>query len=128
MRYAFFLAVPIALAGAQPAIPQAPTAVNVQLSNFKFSPRTIVLDRGKPYVLRLYNASGGGHDFAAPAFFAASSIAPFDRRWVRGGEVEVPPGQLRLIRLTAPAPGTYKLKCTHRFHKTLGMSARIIVR
>jgi uncharacterized cupredoxin-like copper-binding protein len=128
MRYAFLLAVPIALLGAQPAAPQAAAAVNVQLSNFKFTPRTIVLDHGRNYVLRLYNASGGGHDFTAREFFAAASIAPSDRRWIRGGEVEVPPGQLRVIRLTAPAAGRYKVKCTHRFHKMLGMGGTIIVR
>jgi len=128
MRYAFCLAAPLAIIGAQPASPQAPAAIEVQLSNFKFAPRTIVLQQGRPYVLRLHNASSGGHDFTAPAFFAASTIAAADRRWVTQGEVEVPPGQLREIRLTAPAAGSYKLKCTHRFHKMLGMSGKIIVR
>jgi uncharacterized cupredoxin-like copper-binding protein len=128
MRYAYLLAAPLVVLGAQPATPQAPTAVNVQLSNFKFMPRTIVLDRGKSYALRLYNASGGAHDFSSRTFFAAAVIAPSDRRWVIDGEVEVPPGQLREIRLTAPAAGRHKLKCTHRFHKTLGMSGAIIVR
>lgn len=127
MRYAFLLA-PFIMIAAQPATPQAPAAVNVQLSNFTFAPKTIVLDHGRPYVLRLYNASDGGHDFTAPAFFAASMIAPSDRRWISEGEVEVPPGQLREIRLTAPAAGQYKLKCTHSFHKMLGMSGKIIVR
>lgn len=128
IRYAFLLAIPIAMLGAQPATPQPAPAVNVQLSNFKFSPRTIILDHGRTYSLRLYNASGGGHDFTAREFFAAASIAPSDRRWVTDGEVEVPPGQLRVIRLTAPAAGRYKVKCTHRFHKLLGMSGTIIVR
>ena len=128
MRYAFLFPISLVALGAQPAAPQTPAAVNVQLSNFKFTPRTIVLDRGRAYVLRLYNASSGGHDFTARDFFAAASIAPPDRRWVTEGEVEVPPGQLREIRLTAPAAGRYKLKCTHTFHKTLGMSGAIIVR
>ena len=128
MRYAFLLAVPIAALGAQSATPRAAAAVNVQLSNYKFTPRTIVLDHGRAYVLRLYNASGGGHDFNAPAFFRAATIAPSDRRWVAGGEVEVPPGQLREIRLNAPTAGSYKVKCTHSFHKMLGMSGKIVVR
>lgn len=128
MRYAFLAALPLAIIGAQPATPQAPAAVNVQLSNFKFAPRTIVLDRGRSYALRLYNASGGGHDFTAREFFAAARVAPSDRRWIANGEIEVPPGQLREIRLTAPAAGRYKVKCTHRFHKTLGMTGTIIVR
>lgn len=122
------LAIPLAVLGTQSASPQAPAAINVQLSNFEFTPRTIVLDHGRTYVLRLYNASGGGHDFTARTFFAAAAVAPSDRRWLRQGEVEVPPGQLRVIRLTAPAPGRYKVKCTHTFHKTLGMSGTIVVR
>ena len=62
------------------------------------------------------------------AIFATASIAPSDRRWVSNGEVEVPPNQLREIRLTAPAAGRYKVKCTHKFHKMLGMTGTIIVR
>ena len=45
------------------------------------------------------------------------------------GEVEVRPGMTHDIQLTAPAaPGRYKVKCTHTFHKLLGMSGAIIVR
>jgi plastocyanin len=129
MRYAFLSAIPLALLGAQPATTQAPAVVNVQLSNFKFTPKTIVLDRGRSYVMRFYNPTKDGHDFTAPAFFAASRIAPEDRRMVMEGEVEVHPGMTHEVRLTAPAaPGRYKVKCTHRFHKLLGMSGTIIVR
>lgn len=128
MRYAFALMLPAALLGAQPASPQTPVAFNVQLSSFKFTPRTIVMDRGRRYVLRLYNASDDGHNFVSPSFFRAASIAASDRRWVRDGEVEVPPGQVREIRLTALAPGRYKLKCSHRMHKFFGMSGAIVVR
>lgn len=128
MRYAFLLAVPVAMFGAVPVASQAPAAVNVQLSNFKFTPRTIVLDHGRSYVLRLQNSASGGHDFTAADFFAAASIAPGDRRWIVDGEVEVPPGQLREIHLTAPATGSYKLKCSHTLHKSFGMSGHIIVR
>ncbi|MFL6771945.1 MAG: copper-binding protein, partial [Sphingomicrobium sp.] len=63
MRYAFLLAVPISILGAQPMAAQAPTVVNVQLANFKFTPRSIVLDHGHAYVLRLQNVASGGHDF-----------------------------------------------------------------
>ena len=129
MRYAFILALPLAMIGAQPAAPQAPRVISVELRNFKFTPRTIVLDHGQAYLLRLTNSAKGGHDFSAPEFFAASRIAPADRKAVAGGEIEVHPGMVHEIRLTAPnAPGRYKLRCTHRFHKTLGMTGAIIVR
>lgn len=128
MRYALLLALPLALA-VPSATAQAPAVVNVQLSNYKFTPKTIVLDRGRSYVLRLHNVSRGGHDFTAPAFFAAARVRPEDRHLIRGGEVEVPPGMVHAIRLTAPAaPGRFKLKCTHTFHKFFGMSGSIVVR
>jgi plastocyanin len=128
MRYAPLLALPLVLA-VPSATAQAPTVFNVQLSSFKFTPKTIVLDRGRSYVLRLTNVSKDGHDFTAPAFFAASRIAAEDRHMVRAGEVEVHPGMTHAIRLTTPAaPGRYKVKCTHTFHKLLGMSGTIIVR
>lgn len=128
MRYAFLIAGSIAALGAQQATPQAAATLNVVLSNFKFMPQTIVLDRGKPYILRLHNTSAGGHDFTAPGFFGAASITPADRKWITDGEVEIPPGQVREIRLSAPSAGRYKVKCTHRFHKLLGMTGTIIVR
>lgn len=129
MRYAFLIAIPLIALGAQQATPQGPRVVNVQLSSFKFTPKTIVLDRGRAYVMRFTNVSKDGHDFTAPAFFAASKIAAEDRRMVMEGEVEVHPGMTHEVRLTAPAaPGRYKVKCTHTFHKLLGMSGTIIVR
>lgn len=127
MRISMLFALPLMLA-VPAATAQAPAAVNVQLSSFEFTPRTIVLDHGKTYLLRLHNASNAGHDFAAPTFFSAASITAEDRRWVMEGVVAVPPGQVREVRLTAPAAGSHKLKCTRAFHKMLGMSGKIIVR
>lgn len=127
MRHSMLLAFAV-VALAPPATAQAPAVVNVQLSNFKFTPREIVLDHGRSYVFRLRNASDGGHDFTARDFFAAANVAAEDRRLVSEGEVEVPPGQVRDIRLVAPAAGRYKLKCTHSMHKFFGMSGTIIVR
>ena len=129
MRIAPLFVLPLVMLAGSTAVGQpGSNGHQVQLSNFKFSPNTIVLDHGRPYVLRLVNVSGGGHDFTAPSFFAVANVTPADRRWVVEGEVEVPPGQPREIRLTAPVAGRYKLKCTHTFHKMLGMSGAIIVR
>lgn len=128
MRIARLFALPLMVIATSNAGAQAPAVVEVHLSNFKFTPRTIVLDQGRPYVLRLVNDSGGGHDFSAPAFFARANVALPDRPLVHGGEVEVPGGQVRQVRLTAPPAGRYKLKCTHSFHKMFGMSGSIVVR
>jgi uncharacterized cupredoxin-like copper-binding protein len=113
----------IALSPAQP-----PATVQVQLASFSFTPNTIVLNHGQPYVLRLANVSDGGHDFMAEAFFAAAAVTPADRSLIQEGAIEVPAGQVREVHLTAPAAGSYKLKCSHSFHKMFGMSGKIVVR
>ena len=128
MRYAILPTLLLTAFAAPPVAAQVPATVNVQLANFKFTPSTIVLDHGRPYVLRLANLSSGGHDFAASDFFAASAISATDRGLVQEGSVEVPGGQVREIHLTAPGPGRYKLKCTHTMHKMMGMSGTILVR
>jgi hypothetical protein len=47
--------------------------ITVRLSNFAFGPDHLRLKAGMPIRLRLMNESNGGHDFSAPAFFAARS-------------------------------------------------------
>ena len=127
MRLAHIAALSL-LAWASPAAAQAPSTIEVHLSNFKFSPSTIVLKTGQPYVLRLVNDSGGGHDFTAREFFSSAAVSPGDRAMIEDGEVEVPGKQVREIHLTASRAGSYKLRCTHTFHKAFGMSGRIVVR
>jgi uncharacterized cupredoxin-like copper-binding protein len=105
----------------------APAVTGVNLANFSFTPMTIQLRAGVPTVLRLHNASGGGHNFSAPQFFAASQIQPQSAALVRKGKVEVPGGATVDIALT-PRAGQYPLKCSHPFHATFGMKGTIIVR
>ena len=124
MRYLFllplFFAAPIA-ASAQGG--PTPRTVEVRLTSFDFAPAPIRLRAGEPVVLRLLNPGKGGHNFAAPQFFAAA-------RGVAGpvskGKVEVGGRETREVRLT-PARGTYRLRCTHAFHTALGMRGTIVV-
>ena len=117
----------LALFAAAPAVGQ-PATIEVRLSNFKYEPRTIELRAGQDYVLSFTNESGGGHNFTAKEFFAAASVAAADRAAIAKGRVEVPGGARRAIRFRAPAPGTYKVKCTHTLHGTIGMRGEIVVR
>jgi uncharacterized cupredoxin-like copper-binding protein len=102
--------------------------ISVELSSFKFAPSTLTLQHGHAYRLHLVNAASGGHDFAAPAFFAASTIAPGDQGKVAGGKVRLSGKQTIDIVLTPQRAGTYSLTCTHFMHSTFGMKGQIIVR
>jgi plastocyanin len=96
--------------------------VEVKLSSFDFTPSTLHLRAGHPVVLHLVNTGSGGHDFTAPAFFAAARL----RNATGKGSVEV--GGHRSVDVAlVPRAGNYPLKCSHAFHKTFGMTGRIVV-
>lgn len=127
MRAFQYFILPLFALAASSANAQATATVPVQLSNFRFTPNQIVLEHGQPYVLRLTNASSGGHNFAAGSFFGRASIAAADQTLIKNGSVEVPAGQVREIHLVAPGPGQYDIKCTHFLHASFGMRGTIVV-
>jgi uncharacterized cupredoxin-like copper-binding protein len=98
----------------------------IELSNFDFTPRQIHLRAGQPTTLVLANTASGGHDFAAPEFFAAARLDPADAALAESGEIEVPGKTTRTVHLV-PAAGTYKLTCTHTLHAAFGMKGTIVV-
>ena len=115
---------PAQLAVAQGASQQA---INVELSSFAFTPSSLTLQHGRTYRLHLVNTSGGGHDFTAPEFFAASAIAPADRNRVTDGKVKLAGNQTVDINLTHEKAGTYPLRCSHFLHAGMGMRGSITV-
>ena len=108
------------------AAAQAGAEQRVQLSNFDFTPNELHLRAGQAVALVLTNVASGGHDFAAPEFFAAARIEPADAALVHEGEVDVPARESRTIHLV-PVAGTYKLTCTHTMHTMFGMKGTIVV-
>lgn len=99
----------------------------VKLASFRFTPAELNLQAGRPYILKVINTASGGHDFSAPKFFAAATIAPQDAARISGGKIKLRGGETVLIHLV-PAAGTFKLACTHFGHAFMGMTGRIIVR
>ena len=119
---AFALIVLAAPAPGQPDWSRA-QRVEVRLSSFDFDPASLRLRAGQPVVLHLVNTGSGGHNFAAPQFFAASTVAAGP---VRDGAVELGGRQSVDVRLV-PARGHYRLRCTHTLHSTFGMRGEIVV-
>lgn len=100
-------------------------AVEIVLTSFSFTPDTLHLRAGVPVRLTIRDTKGG-HNFAAPKFFAAARIAAEDAGKVRGGKIEMGAGDAVTIRLV-PAAGIYKLSCTHFLHTSFGMKGSIVV-
>jgi uncharacterized cupredoxin-like copper-binding protein len=100
--------------------------VRVDLSSFKFAPRTIQLRAGQPVLLHLVNKASGAHDFTAREFFAAATIRPADVAKIRKSSIELAGRRTAEIALI-PKAGRYPLRCDHAFHSTLGMKGTIVV-
>jgi plastocyanin len=100
--------------------------VTVRLSNFAFDPDHLRLKVGLPIRLRLVNESSGGHDFNAPALFAASSVLPGGSE-PSSGKMAVGSHQMVEIVLMPRAPGIYRVECTHFLHSLFGMHGTVEV-
>lgn len=98
----------------------------VQLSSFKFAPAAIHLKAGRPIILHLVNTSGVSHDFTASDFFAAATVRSGDAHRITNGIISLGGKQEVLIALT-PSAGRFSVRCSHTFHKALGMRGEVIV-
>jgi uncharacterized cupredoxin-like copper-binding protein len=129
------LAALLAASCAAPAPPPAPQAaaspqvdwsraerVDVTLADFSFTPSRLHLRAGQPYRLHLEN-KGGGHNFRAPGFFAASAL----RTPVADGTVELASGETKELEIVPLRAGTYPLECSHLLHPLFGMTGDIVV-
>src|SRR5208283_1070527 len=108
------------------AAPAAPEEIVVELSNFAYSPDPLQLRPGVPVRLKFVNKSYHGHDFAAPAFFAASAFPP-GATPPPDGSVDLAGGETVELTLTPRVAGTYSVRCTHFLHAWFGMTGTIVV-
>ena len=101
--------------------------IEVDLTNFAFSPARLELKPGEAYRLHFVNKTSGGHDFTAKAFFNDAVIDPEDQAAVKDGMVMLGGNQSADVRLMAPKAGHYEARCTHLMHATLGMKGEVVV-
>jgi len=103
-------------------------SIGVELSSFRFTPATLELEQGVPYRLHLTNRASGGHDFSAPALFAASIVAPQDSARIQDGRIELDGRDSADIRFVPTRPGRYAIRCTHFMHGMFGMTGTVTVK
>ena len=100
--------------------------VDILLHPFRYEPRVIRLEAGRPIKLRFVNNGRANLSFSAPDFFRAAQVRRRDAHWLRGGGFRLAPGERRTIALV-PAPGRYRARSAFVLHRLRGMSAQIIV-
>jgi len=119
---------------AQPAAP--PTAaidwssakvVEVDLTNFAFSPASLALQPGVPYRLHFVNKASGGHDFTAKDFFEEATVDPAGQAVLKNGKISLKGSETADVGVVANRVGHYDVVCSHLMHATMGMRGDIVV-
>ena len=121
----FFLAALLAPVNA--ALAQTDNLINISLTNYAFTPTSLILKAGTTYQMHFINDGTKDHNFSAPGFFAASHIAADDQAKVTKGLVALERGQTVDIIVTPDQPGTFAVECTHFMHSMMGMHGSIVV-
>ncbi|WP_174293221.1 hypothetical protein [Sphingomonas bacterium] len=91
------------------------TPITIEMTDQGFAPREIELRRTAPYVLRVVNRSGKGHNLTQKVFFQLARVAPSDRGWTHDGRISLKPGESATVRFRAPDSrpgGTYEFGST----------------
>lgn len=123
-----FAALALAAPAAGQREPEWRTAPEEQilLRPFAYEPRLIRLQAGRPVKLTFVNNSRATLSFDAPAFFRAARLRGREARMLADGRFRLAPGERRTVALV-PAPGRYRARSSNLLHRTLGMSAEILV-
>jgi len=101
--------------------------VEIDLTNFAFSPASLALQQGVPYRLHFVNKTSGGHDFTAKDFFEATTIDPAGQALVKNGKISFKGSETADVGVVANRVGHFDVVCSHLMHATMGMRGDIVV-
>ena len=101
--------------------------IEIDLDSYSFTPKSLHLKQGSAYKLHFVNKASKSHDFMAPEFFAALTLAPGDVAKVAEGEVELAGGESADVKAVAAKAGKYSVKCSHFMHSTFGMTGEAVI-
>ena len=99
--------------------------MTVTMVDDSFQPDQIVFHAGRAYALHLENRGKSMHEFTAPAFLKAATIADKHLLSNGGTDIVVQAGKSVTVFLIAPAKGRYDLTCAD--HDWDGMTGGIAV-
>ncbi|OGO55787.1 MAG: hypothetical protein A2Z32_10000 [Chloroflexi bacterium RBG_16_69_14] len=110
----------------------AKETVTIELAEMSFTPKDIVLEAGRPYVLEIVNVGTEKHEFTAEAFMrtVATRKAETGESEVKVPfftEIEVFAGRSAELFLIPLIPGVYELVCEIEGHFEQGMFGTITV-
>ena len=107
----------------------SPTALNVTMSDYSYTPNTFTVPAGKEITLNLTNQCFVSHTFIIFILGtdAGEKFGPEDKENIYW-QVEVLPGKSATAKFTSPAkPGQYYVTCGLGGHHEVGMVGTLIV-
>lgn len=110
--------------------------VQVETTEFKFSPATIQVEAGTPVKLTLLNKGSVEHDLSVVEILLTDVKTTTDSHGHEMSNMPIQPklhvaavaGKSSVIEFTPTRPGTYEVLCTVAGHKEAGMIAQLIVK
>lgn len=101
--------------------------VDVELSEYDFTPDKLHFQLGQPYRLHLANDGWEVHDFASKPFFQAIAAAKLVESQKTISEphlvsIGVAPGKAKDLYFVPVRTGTYSFECNEPLHATFGMT------
>jgi uncharacterized cupredoxin-like copper-binding protein len=106
--------------------------VTVELTEMAFSPKDLVLEAGKPYVIKMVNKGKVKHEFTASKFFRSAAIRKVetDSSEVKAPfftEIEVKAGKTVELFVIPVTTGSFETLCEIEGHREAGMEGTITV-
>lgn len=109
------------------------TVVEIQLSEFDYSPSELFFERNKPYILRITNIGAAAHDMVGGSFFGAIATKMAQNR---SGRIVTPlltsiyvkSKQQMELWFVPVRPGKYTFFCNLDGHREGGMEGEVTIR
>jgi len=106
--------------------------VTVELTEMAFTPKNLVLEAGKPYVIKMVNKGKVKHEFTASKFFRSAAIRKVenDSSEVKAPfftEIEVLAGKTVELFVVPVTTGSFETLCEIAGHREAGMEGTITV-
>lgn len=127
--FGFVAVLSMALSSCSPAANGPSTTLNVDLSDFAFTPKAVTIPAGKEITLNLNNKGANVHEWVLMK--AGIQVVPpwgdKDEGNIYWELDDVQPGTQKSGTFTAPAPGTYEVVCGTPGHIEHGMVGTLTV-
>lgn len=115
---------------------QPETKIELQMSEFAYSPKTVRITAGEPVVLSMKNEGRIEHDFVMEGIDATTAVVQDSgsaAHHAHGAQaaydvhISALPGETSILEITVAEPGTYEFFCSIEGHREAGMVGQLDV-